>query len=151
MNALSVLLQEGPNTSLSWLLWVVLGFFVLIVVVGWLVSRNRGSQPAVRQETHHETHVEPEMPAMQTKKADDLTVLEGIGPKVAQVLNEIGIMSFSDLANADAAKLQQALNAAGMHYMNPAGWIEQAKLAASGDLEGLRKLQEELQGGRRND
>jgi hypothetical protein len=37
-----------------------------------------------------------------------------------------------------------------MRYMNPAGWIEQAKLAASGDMEGLKKLQAELQGGRRS-
>jgi predicted flap endonuclease-1-like 5' DNA nuclease len=145
VNALSVLFQEGPNTSLSWLLWIVLGFFLLMVVVGWLVSRNKGSQPAVRQEAH----VEHEMPAMQEKHGDDLTVLEGIGPKVAGVLNEAGIMSFAELAGADAAKVQQALDAAGMRYMDPAGWIEQAKLAASGDMEGLKKLQGELQGGRR--
>lgn len=145
MNALSLLLQEGPNNSLSWLLWVVLGFFVLMVVVGWLVSRNKGSQPVVQ----HEAHPQPEMPAMHEKSADDLTVLEGIGPKVAKVLNEAGILSFADLAQADAAKVQQALNAAGMRYMNPAGWIEQAKLAASGDMDGLKKLQEKLQGGRR--
>jgi large subunit ribosomal protein L17 len=146
MNALSVSLQEGPNTSLSWLLWVVLGFFVLIVVVGWLVSRNRGGQPALQQEAH----AEPEMLAMGTKATDDLTVLEGIGPKVAGVLKDIGILSFADLAQADGARVQEALNAAGMRYMNPAGWIEQAKLAASGDMEGLKKLQAELQGGRRS-
>lgn len=145
MNALSVSLQEGPNTSLSWLLWVVLGFFVLMVVVGWLVSRNRGSQPAVPQEAH----AVPEMPAMGTKATDDLTVLEGIGPKVAGVLKDIGITSFADLAQADAARVQEALNAAGMRYMNPAGWIEQARLAADGDMEGLKKLQAELQGGRK--
>lgn len=145
MNALSVFFQEGPNASLGWLLWVVLGLFLLIVVIGWLVSRNRGNQPVVQ----HEAHVEPEIPAVQEKPADDLVVLEGIGPKVARVLNEAGINSFADLASADIAHVQQVLNAAGMNYMNPAGWIEQAKLAASGDMEGLKKLQSELQGGRR--
>jgi predicted flap endonuclease-1-like 5' DNA nuclease len=145
VNALSLLLQEGPNASLSWLLWVVLGFFLLMVVVGWLTSRNKGSRPVVQ----HEAHAQPEMPAVHEKPADDLTVLEGIGPKVARVLNEAGIMSFADLAQADAAVVQQALNAAGMRYMNPAGWIEQAKLAASGDMEGLKKLQAELTGGRK--
>lgn len=33
--------------------------------------------------------------------------------------------------------------------MDPAGWIEQAKLAAKGDMKGLKKLQDELKGGRR--
>jgi hypothetical protein len=142
---LSLLIQEGPNSSLSWLLWVVLGFFLLMVIVGWWVSRNRGNQPMVQKEAHGE----PETPAEQAKNADDLTVLEGIGPKVARVLNEADIMSFADLAHADADTVQQALNAAGMRYMNPAGWIEQAKLAANGDMEGLKKLQGELQGGRK--
>jgi predicted flap endonuclease-1-like 5' DNA nuclease len=58
-------------------------------------------------------------------------------------------MSFADLASADAAKVQETLNASGMQYMNPEGWIEQAKLAAAGDTEGLAKLQDELKGGRK--
>ena len=135
-----ILLSEGggADTSLSWLLWVAFGFFALMVVVGWLTSRNKGSKPEVQHEAHEEK-----------KSADDLTKLEGIGPKVEKVLNEAGIMSFADLAHAEAAKVQEKLDAAGMQYMNPEGWIEQAKLAAAGDTEGLAKLQDELKGGRR--
>ena len=135
-----ILLSEGSgaDTSLSWLLWVALVFFALMVVVGWLVSRNKGSKPEVQNEAHEEK-----------KSADDLTKLEGIGPKVAKVLNGIEIVSFTDLAGAEVAKVQEALDAAGMQYMNPEGWIEQAKLAAAGDTEGLAKLQDELKGGRR--
>jgi hypothetical protein len=33
--------------------------------------------------------------------------------------------------------------------MDPTGWIEQARLAARGDMEGLKKMQAELKGGRR--
>jgi hypothetical protein len=33
--------------------------------------------------------------------------------------------------------------------MDPAGWIEQADLAAKGDTEGLKKLQDSLKGGRK--
>lgn len=137
MYALYLLAEEGPNTSLSWLLWVALVFFFLMVVVGWLTSRNKGSQP----EVGHEAHAE--------KPADDLTKIEGIGPKVAKLLNGIGIMSFADLAGADFSKVQETLDAAKMQYMNPEGWIEQARLAAKGDLEGLAKLQDELKGGRK--
>jgi Helix-hairpin-helix domain len=130
--------EEGPNTSLSWLLWVALAFFLVMVIVGWLTSRNKGNMPEVQHEAHEEK-----------KGADDLTKLEGIGPKVAKVLNESGISSFADLANAEAAKVQETLDAAGLQMMNPEGWIEQAKLAAMGDMEGLAKLQDELKGGRR--
>ena len=83
-------------------------------MVGWLVSRNRGSQPAIQ----HEAHSEPEMKAVPARSADDLTKLEGIGPKVASVLNGIGIISFADLAGAEAAQVQETLNAAGLQYMN---------------------------------
>jgi predicted flap endonuclease-1-like 5' DNA nuclease len=68
---------------------------------------------------------------------------------VAKVLNDIGIHTFEELANADPVTVQQALNTTGMRYMDPAGWIEQARLAASGDMEGLARLQSELRGGRR--
>jgi large subunit ribosomal protein L17 len=144
MNTLSLFFQEGPDTSLSWLLWVVLGLFLVIVLIGWWVSRSRGSQTTDQRSTA----VQSEMQVAPERSADDLTLLEGIGPKVASVLNGIGIISFADLARAEVARVQQTLNAAGLQYMNPEGWIEQAKLAANGDKEGLKKLQEELKGGR---
>jgi predicted flap endonuclease-1-like 5' DNA nuclease len=139
------LLEEGTTQSnVTWLLWVALGFFAVIVVVGWLVSRNK-KQEAEPVHEHHEEHHEEHAAHV----ADDLTVLEGIGPKVAKVLNEAGITTFAALAKADPAKVQEVLKAAGLQMMNPTGWIEQAELAAKGDMEGLKKLQDELKGGRR--
>jgi len=132
----------GPDTSLSWLIWVALAFFFVMVLVGWWVSsRNKGEQPEVQQEAH-DAHAEE-------KPADDLTKLEGIGPKVSKILNEAGITSFADLATADDVEVDKVLDAAGLQMMDSAGWIEQAKLAAKGDMEGLAKLQDELKGGRR--
>lgn len=132
--------EGGPNTELAWLLWVALGFFFLMVIIGWLTSRRNGNQPEVRHEAH--------APAAH-KEPDDLTALEGIGPKVAKVLNGLGITTFAELAHANAAEVQNVLNAAGLQMMNPEGWIEQAKLAAKGDMDGLKKLQDELKGGRK--
>lgn len=145
MFAIRFLSEGGPDTSLAWLLWVALGFFFAMVVIGWLVSKNKGTQPEVQAEAHEhgrDHHA-------QEKMADDLTVLEGIGPKVAGVLGATGIVSFADLAKANAAEVQKTLDAAGLQMMDPAGWIEQAKLAAAGDQAGLAKLQAELKGGRR--
>ena len=141
MYALYLLSEEGPNTSLTWLLLIALAFFFLMVVVGWWVSRNKG-EPA---EAQVEAHAEPQA----EKSTDDLTKLEGVGPKVAKILAEAGITSFADLAGADAAEVDKVLDANRLQMLDSAGWIEQAKLAAAGDMEGLAKLQDELKGGRR--
>lgn len=131
MYLMQFIAEEGPNTELSWLLYAALGFFLLMVIVGWLTSRRNDGQVEV------------------TNEADDLTSLEGIGPKVSKILNGAGIHSFADLAKANDKEVDAVLDEAGLQMMDSIGWIEQAKLAAKGDTEGLMKLQDELKGGRR--
>ena len=133
---MKLLSEEGPNTELAWLLWAALGFFALMVVIGWLSSL--GKKPADAPVRAH----------ADVKHEDDLVIIEGIGPKVAKVLNAGGIVSFDDLARADPEKVTGLLKAAKLTMMDPAGWIEQAKLAAKGDMDGLKKMQEEMKGGR---
>jgi len=84
-----------------------------------------------------------------TAKADDLKRIEGIGPKIAGLLNDAGIYSFSDLSKASAKKLADVLGAAGARFRlaKPATWQEQAKLAAAGKTDELKKLQDNLKGG----
>jgi hypothetical protein len=130
---------ESPDTTLLWMLIVALAFFFLMVIVGWWVSRNKQPEAESQHEAHgHESHA-----------ADDLTKLEGIGPKVAKVLTEAGYATFEKLSHAEATTVQKVLDAAGMQMMNPEGWIDQAKLAAKSDWAGLEKLQSELKGGRK--
>ena len=84
-----------------------------------------------------------------TAEADDLARIEGIGPKVAQVLSEAGISTFEALANTDVDAIQQILKDGGLRMMDASTWPTQAKLAAAGDWDGLQKLQDELSGGRK--
>jgi predicted flap endonuclease-1-like 5' DNA nuclease len=163
MSAMIFLQETSPNTELGWLLYVFLGFFLLMVIVGWLVSSRKEEQPVAPHETqsHHEEKVaavEPVSPPSVKEAAilpeaqtvpDDLVRLEGIGPRVAKILNDAGIRTFAGLAAANAADIQKTLSAAGLQMMNPEGWIEQASLAAKGDWVGLEKLQDELKGGRK--
>lgn len=60
-------------------------------------------------------------------KADDLTVISGIGPKISGVLNAAGITRYTQLAGADVAQLWQILEKAGIRLAKPENWIEQAK------------------------
>jgi predicted flap endonuclease-1-like 5' DNA nuclease len=124
---------------MGWL-WLVILILLLLGLIVWWFSR-RTTEPA-------------ELPpaavtARDDSAADDLTRIEGIGPKVAQVLNGAGIRTFDALARANPAEVQSTLNAAGLQMMNPEGWIEQASLAAKGDWEALDRLQSELKGGRK--
>ena len=82
-------------------------------------------------------------------EADDLTRIEGIGPKVAQALNAAGIVTFAALAESNVEDIQKIVNEAGLKMMSPEGWIDQAKLAAAGDWKGFEKLQAKLMGGRK--
>jgi large subunit ribosomal protein L30 len=81
--------------------------------------------------------------------ADDLEMIEGIGPKSAGVLHEAGISTFAALAATDAERLEEILRDASLHLASSETWAEQAKLAAAGDWEALKQLQESLKGGRR--
>ncbi len=79
-------------------------------------------------------------------KVDDLRKIEGIGPKIASLLNNAGIVSFTDLGKAKQTVLKSVLAEAGKRYQmhDPKTWPKQAKLAAKGNWDALNKLQEEL-------
>ena len=83
-------------------------------------------------------------------EADDLTKIEGIGKKIAVLLNKDNINTYKDLSKSSIKKLQLILDTAGSKFNvhDPATWPKQAKLAASGDWDTLNKLQEELKGGK---
>jgi large subunit ribosomal protein L21 len=81
---------------------------------------------------------------------DDLTLLDGIGPKIAAALVAAGVDSFAKLANAVPENLERIVREAGVRMVGHAdSWLRQAKLAASGDMDGLARLQAELRTRRR--
>jgi len=91
----------------------------------------------------------PSRAAAPAIKPDKLERIEGIGPKISQVLQNAGILTFAQLAATDVGRLEQILRDAELPLADPATWPDQARLAAAGDWSGLEKLQGELKGGRR--
>jgi NADH-quinone oxidoreductase subunit I len=82
---------------------------------------------------------------------DDLKKIEGIGPKIAKVLQEGGITTFAQLGDTEPERIKEILKAADPNLLNladPATWPTQAKLAAKGRWDALEKYQERLKGGR---
>lgn len=83
-------------------------------------------------------------------KGDDLKKIEGVGPKIAELLANAGMASFADVAAATPERIKEVLEAAGSRYKmhDPTTWPKQAKLAADGKWDELKKLQDELNGGK---
>ncbi len=90
-----------------------------------------------------------EKPAV-ADKVDDLTKIEGIGPKISEILINNGVTSFASLAAMDAEAIKKMLVAVGTQYnrADPATWPKQADYAAKGEWDALKKWQDELDGGR---
>ncbi len=82
--------------------------------------------------------------------ADNLKLVEGIGPKIEEILNADGIRTFAKLAATDPQHIGALLNAAGARFQihDPGTWPEQAALARDGKWDELKVLQEKLMGGR---
>lgn len=83
-------------------------------------------------------------------KLNDLTIVEGIGPKIAALFHAENINSWNDLANTSVEHCQHILNNAGERFTmhNPGTWPRQAKLADSNEWQALFDWQEELDGGK---
>lgn len=82
--------------------------------------------------------------------SDNLQIIEGIGPKVAELLAKNGVSSWADLASKSPDEIKPILDEAGSAYkmMDPTSWPQQAKLAAEGQWSALIEYQRFLDGGK---
>ncbi len=107
-------------------------------------------EAAPKAEKLVEAPVEAKAPKAKAAKADDLKIIEGIGPKAAEVLVAAGIDTFAKLAKAKVEKINEILDSAEakVQHLDPTTWGQQAQLAADGKMDELKKLQDELNGGK---
>lgn len=76
-----------------------------------------------------------------TASADDLTRIKGLGPKIAALLNELGVTSYAQIA-AWSAEDVAAIDAKLGRFSGRISrdqWIAQAQLLAAGDEAGFAK------------
>ena len=90
------------------------------------------------------------LPSGKKVKADDLKLVEGIGPKIEGLLHAAGIKTWAELAGTDTDRLKAILVEAGSQYNmhDPSTWAKQAQLAQDGSWEELETYQEHLKGGK---
>ena len=82
-------------------------------------------------------------------KADDLTKIEGIGPKAAEALANAGLSTYEALSGGDPEKIKELLTEASsrLAHLDPGSWPKQAKMAAEGKWDELKEWQENVKGG----
>jgi predicted flap endonuclease-1-like 5' DNA nuclease len=82
-----------------------------------------------------------ELPHKSDNTPDDLELIAGIGPKLAQTLNELGVYRFEQIANwqvSDVERVDTHLNFSGR--IDRENWIEQAKALAIGGRDEYVKV-----------
>ncbi len=111
---------------------------------------NSGNGSSEKQSRASESS--EEQPSGAGTGADDLTQIEGIGPKMRDALVGAGINTFERLAQTSEDELRSAVENAGMRLApSIPTWAEQAEYAAKGDWDGLQAFQDTLVAGRRPD
>jgi predicted flap endonuclease-1-like 5' DNA nuclease len=90
---------------------------------------------AVVKETPAVVEVAPEEP-------QELTRVNGIGPKISSILNEAGILNYAQLAQASVDRLREILAEAGSRFRmaDPSSWPQQARLLAEDKRDELKAL-----------
>lgn len=80
-----------------------------------------------------------------TIKENDLTIIEGIGPKISELFHNFDIKTWAVFADTSVEKCQEVLTSGGKRFEihRPKNWPLQAKLAAEGKWAELKKWQDE--------
>jgi predicted flap endonuclease-1-like 5' DNA nuclease len=158
--------KSSPKGFPWWVVWVWLG--ILAGVFSWLWKQRSQGNPIqpVKMDLSFLRHpatpiAEParpaevliaspppgespaggklERPETAPAKPDDLTVISGIGSKIASVLGNAGIDTFERLAHTELVNLREILQAANFRLADPESWPAQAQLAANGKWEELKE------------
>ncbi len=175
---LLIILQNNCDGFWAWP-WPLILAFLLGLLLGWLLSKLFGSKDAtcencagiqaeldacranakllkdnsskITAKTTTETIAAASLVAkVDDSVKDNLTKVEGIGPKIQEHFNNGGIWSWKQLSNAKVSRLQEILDNAGPRYRihNPETWPMQAGMCANGEWDKLKTWQDEHKGGR---
>ena len=104
----------------------------------------------VPTETPKEEVKAEEVPAAKTEsktESDDLTKVEGIGPKTAEALVAGWVATFAELSKKTPDEVKELISEVkGSHVTDT--WPKQAEMAAEGKWDELKKWQDEMDGGK---
>ena len=154
-------------------LWFVLGF-VVGALLAWIATRRRAApaatapapapapatfqpdpapagEPVDAAAAAAARHIRIDVGAARAagfnlKHADDLSIIEGIGPRIQELLRQHGIDGFARMAQLRTDELLDILDRGGPSFRlaDPSTWAEQASLALHNRWGDLKRLQRDL-------
>ncbi len=132
-----------PTAAVEMLIMLFVAY-VLGYLTHWVICAYRHSEQAVAADVEEVDEDEIDV------VSDNLTRIEGIGPRIEKLLNEASIYTFEDVASTTTKQLRDILQGAGRRYQmhDPSSWGKQARLAANGEWEKLKRMQDRLIAGR---
>lgn len=131
--------------------WEIIFMLTVAFLLGWFFrhlwgGRNDGTEKIVYVEAPGSDR--PERYVRYTE--DDLQIVEGIGPKIEELLKSNGVKNWHDLAAASIESLRAILQRGGERFQmhDPSTWPDQISLALEGKWKELEEYQTLLPGGR---
>jgi len=133
--------QQNPSNRIGLWLWILIGLIVIAIGVIWTLweedeLKKKQAQPALASEPGKQAAVAPITKSLITeakptpRDQDDLTQVNGIGPKIARILNEHGIFTFEELAVSKFSFLEGLMVEQGWQMADPTTWPAQAQALA---------------------
>lgn len=136
--------QQTTEGRIPWWGWLIIILCILVVLfINFFIAKDE--EPAVELPEKMAETIKIEFDNM-----DDLTLIEGIGPKIQSVLQEAGVTTYAKIANLLPEEIMNILHEGGIRLAVAETWPKQAKLAAEGRMAELEELQEKLTGGRKS-
>lgn len=142
--------------------WFLLGL-LLGWLLNWLLSKwTRKDEPVHYAPSPVAAPVAPQrfmsggvdvaaaaMAGFSVKGDDDIIIIEGIGPKIAELFKNNGVSTFAQISKMSVPEMSAILDKGGPRFKlaNPGSWAQQAKLAAENRWTELKALQDELYAG----
>ncbi len=126
--------------------WEIIIMLLVAFILGWFFHYFWGKMAGAEAGTIDTTLPEKFVGVSQ----DDLKLVEGVGPKIEELLKASGINTWSDIASTDVATLKAVLAKGGDRFQmhDPSSWADQAALAVEGKWSELEEYQDLLIGGR---
>lgn len=152
--------EDSPQ-AIPWWVWIFPAVFLVFLGAGlWMRSRGQGivkpeknlMNAALEPKSQPRSTTAPVVVRMDSEaagpvieKQDELAIISGIGPQIANMLRQAGINSFSRLAATSTEQLVEIMRVSspGLH-VDPATWPDQARLAAEARWGELQELQQSL-------
>ncbi len=142
-------------------------WFLLGLLLGWLLNwllqkLTRSDEPVHYAPTPVASPVAPQrfmsggvdvaaaaIAGFSVKGDDDIIIIEGIGPKIAELFKTNGISTFAQISKMSVAEMSAILDKGGSRFKlaNPGSWAEQARLAYENRWSELKVLQDALYAG----